>query len=61
MCFANRTDVGTFLVLEGPPAPVVVGLDMIRKWQLYHDPRTDQVFVLEATACVGAVGGVLQL
>ena len=48
VCFANCTDEWTFLVLEGPPAPVVVGLDMIRQWQLCHDPRTDQVFVLEA-------------
>ena len=45
----------TFLVLDGTPSPVVLGLDIIRAWQLCHNPLNDHV--LRINGRVSTVSG----
>ena len=46
--FANVTHPFTFYVATDAPCPVVLGLDIIRAWNLCHNPLNDHVLSLPA-------------
>ena len=41
---AGRQVAWTFLAIFNAPAPVVLGLDFVRRHQLWYDPATDRIF-----------------
>ena len=47
--FAGGTQSLEFLVLSYTPAPVVIGLDAIRSWQLCHNPLNNHVLMLPSS------------
>ena len=48
--FAGTQRPWSFLVSPRSPYPVVIGLDLIRSWPLYYNPRNDRILVVSASS-----------
>ena len=53
--FAGLNLPWCFLITETAPKPVVIGLDLIRRWRVVYDPRDDAVFCLRNQGVVEAL------
>ena len=49
VCFAGLRRPWSFVLMRVPPSPIVIGLDMIRVWQLCYNPLDDRVYSLTST------------